>query len=279
MMLELLAGHRGGRHRRRRRGGASRSRSRAPRRRPHGPADAAARRRRGDAAARRGAPGGRASSRSPPTPTTPTVLGALRAGARGYLTKDAGAERDRARDRARRAAARRRSTRRCSATSSTRSAAQRRRPTATLPDGLTPREAEVLTLIAEGLSNAEIADRLVVSAGDRQEPRQPPLRQDRRPRPRAGGRLRLPQRARSLAVLDRREREPLGRRGLPAALRGAPAAAPRSPRPCGGRRDLDIVPTRTRFMWRMNVSAVIQNSSSSPSRATRRSKTSRSKRT
>jgi len=92
-----------------------------------------------------------------------SVLGALRAGARGYLTKDAGADEIRA---AVEAVARGEAALDPSvqhhvvAALAGGSAA----PPSELPDDLTPREAEVLGLIAEGLTNAEIADRLVVSA-------------------------------------------------------------------------------------------------------------------
>ena len=92
-----------------------------------------------------------------------SVLGALRAGARGYLTKDAGADQIRA---AVEAVARGEAALDPAVQHHVIAALSEPAPAESspdLPDGLTPREVEVLALIAEGLTNAEIAGRLVVS--------------------------------------------------------------------------------------------------------------------
>jgi DNA-binding NarL/FixJ family response regulator len=95
-----------------------------------------------------------------------SVIEALRAGARGYLTKDAGAEEI---QRALQQLAAGHAAIDPAVQHHLLDAVAAGRPRATpdpatqLPDGLTAREAEVLTLIAQGLSNREIAERLVVN--------------------------------------------------------------------------------------------------------------------
>jgi DNA-binding NarL/FixJ family response regulator len=94
-----------------------------------------------------------------------SVIDALRAGARGYLTKDAGS--GQIRDALERVMSGHAAIdpavqhHLLNAITSPSAIPAGRAPS--FPDGLTHREAEVLTLIAQGLSNTEIADRLVVS--------------------------------------------------------------------------------------------------------------------
>ena len=96
-----------------------------------------------------------------------SLFPALQAGARGYLTKDASAEEI---EQAIRAVAEGRThldpeiqQRLVAAVLGAEAPKHAEEAPLPLPDDLTPREAEVLKLIAAGLSNAEIAEALVVS--------------------------------------------------------------------------------------------------------------------
>ena len=116
-----------------------------------------------------------------------SVFAAVRAGARGYLLK--GADRAEIAPGARRGGARRggvlRRDRPAGAGLLRRPGA--RRVAEPFPE-LTEREREVLDLVARGLTNAEIARRLVRQRQDRAQPRVERLRQAARRRPRRGRR-------------------------------------------------------------------------------------------
>ena len=94
-----------------------------------------------------------------------SVIDALRAGAVGYLTKDASAEEiQQALERvASGQAALDPAVQHLLIEAIASSPSSGPTSASTLPDGLTAREAEVLALIADGLSNGDIAARLVVS--------------------------------------------------------------------------------------------------------------------
>lgn len=93
-----------------------------------------------------------------------SIMAAIEAGARGYLTKDSGAEEIRtAIETVRRGNALLEPAVQARLLESLARGRHAFNPTSELPDGLTPREAEVLALIAGGLSNQEIATRLFVS--------------------------------------------------------------------------------------------------------------------
>lgn len=94
-----------------------------------------------------------------------SLFPALRAGARGYLTKDASAEEI---EQAIRALVAGRThldpmVQQRLVAAILEPAEDASAPAPALPDGLTPREAEVLRLIAAGMSNAEIGEALFVS--------------------------------------------------------------------------------------------------------------------
>jgi DNA-binding NarL/FixJ family response regulator len=97
-----------------------------------------------------------------------SVIDALRAGARGYLTKDAGgAEIRHALEQVldHRAVIDPAVQHHLVDAIAALPPSQPGRPLPGLPAGLTPREAEVLSLIAAGLSNRQIAENLVLSEG------------------------------------------------------------------------------------------------------------------